>query len=755
MQIDDFKSIVSTFADPATELLFEKTRLVISVNGDLLDVNLTAKRGDIYVDEGSGPQPASNWILTRLARLPLLATRLKETVGYNKFFITPAAKLLPSLEVRPDEIATETLDALHTTQETIDRRSPLETTILYITSDAGEGKTSLINQLAHAQATRFVENQTDWLLVPIPLGGRHFLRFDDITVGALQNRYRFPFLYYNSFLALVKMGVIVPAFDGFEEMFVENSSGEALSAMGLLVGALDSKGAVLIATRKAYFEFENLKTQEKLYDTIKGYSVGFAKLDIHRWSKGQFLAYAKKRSLANPERVYEYASERLTPEHSLLTRAVLVRRLLDIANEAPSMDGFLQQIHDSGPDFFSTFVRSIIEREATEKWIDRSGDVASQLLSADEHCELLSLAALAMWESHVDYLKREHLYFVADYFSETKGKSVSQAKQIRERILGHALLIPSTNANQAVEFDHEEFRLFFLGEGIAEQALPLNERAKADVLNALRRGPLPKHAQHACVRAIKRNTKAERIQVAKFLLGIGVLDGQTSYTQENCSALLIRLLTEIDSQGLEVMGLMFGHNSLRGRHLTNIHFVNCYFYPTSLEMTHLEMCKFTKTQFGQLRIFKNTTFSEVELDDCHIDALHFTEQEMDVWEPSGVNQQLEKLGVQIMQKLSTPPQDPQSMDPELRTIERLLRYFMRSTTISESVMLMKIGNTARQFIDDKVPDLLERGIFLEIENYGNNAVRRFRLGMSMQKISSAITTARGSYSKFLEMCSRQ
>ena len=126
----------------------------------------------------------------------------------------------------------------------------------------GEGKTSLINEMAKQQADKFSRNETDWLLVPIPLGGRHFLRFDDITVGALQNRYRFPFLSTAPSSPLFEWASIVPVFDGFEEMFVENSSGEALSAMGILVAALNSTGALVIAARKAYFEFENLKCKK-------------------------------------------------------------------------------------------------------------------------------------------------------------------------------------------------------------------------------------------------------------------------------------------------------------------------------------------------------------------------------------------------------------------------------------------------------------------------------------------------------------
>jgi hypothetical protein len=106
MQITDFKSIVSAFADPGSEILYDKSKVVIAVNGELLDVAISTKGGDVLVDDGNGAIPASTWILTRLAKLSLLASRLREAVGETKMFVSPAATLLPSLEKRPDETVT-------------------------------------------------------------------------------------------------------------------------------------------------------------------------------------------------------------------------------------------------------------------------------------------------------------------------------------------------------------------------------------------------------------------------------------------------------------------------------------------------------------------------------------------------------------------------------------------------------------------------------------------------------------------------
>jgi hypothetical protein len=754
MQINDFKSIVTTFSDPGTELLFDKAQIVISVNGDLISGSLTAKSGDVYVDEGSGPEPASKWILTRLARLPLLATRLRESITATEHFVSPAALLLPTLAQNSEETTVRTNDALTTTLQTINSRSPLEAMVLYITSDAGEGKTSLINQLARTQAELFISGKSDWLVVPIPLGGRHFLRFDDITVGVLQNRYRFPFLYYNSFLALVKMGVIVPAFDGFEEMFVESSSGEALSAMGILVGSLESQGAVMVAARKAYFEFENLRTQERLFDTIRTYSVGFGKLELSRWEKPQFIAYCNNRGVDDAEALYRRVSERLTENHALLTRAVLVKRLVDIATKSASLDNLLEKLSKSGADFFAVFVRGLIEREATEKWLDRSGEreVGTPLISIDEHCELLSQIALAMWEARVDYLKRDYLEFVAEYFCESAKKNAFQSKQVRERIRGHAMLVTSANAANAVEFDHDEFRLFFLGEGIASQLKPLSERAKAEALGTFRRGVLPRQAQHALISALTRDEEVDRLKIIEFLVAISGMDAQASYTHENCSDVIIRMLNGVHGNGRSIKGLVFGTDALRDKKLQGFKFENCYFSETSTELTELNDCSFQGTRFAQLRFYDSTRISNVTFANCIVDALVHMDKHREFWDPAEIRRQLEDFGI-TYEEADTSIIGSSSLgefSPEIGDLEKLFRYFMRSTHISESVMLIKLGTRGQVFIDRTLPELTRRGVMAEIDNRGGGVQRRYRLGVPLLQLHEAVAVARGSFDRFLE-----
>ena len=207
MQIDEFKSIVSTFSDPGTELLYEKQRLVFSINGNIIEAAISSKSGDIYVSENNSTAiSASQWIVNRLANLPLLAARLTEQIPIERNFISPSANLLPTLDKQPDGQAYEVPDARHTLLESLESKSPLETTVLYITSDAGEGKTWLINAAARTQAKNFSDGKTDWLLVPIVLGGRHFCDSTTLQLAHCKTNTDFHFYTTTHFLHWYEWG---------------------------------------------------------------------------------------------------------------------------------------------------------------------------------------------------------------------------------------------------------------------------------------------------------------------------------------------------------------------------------------------------------------------------------------------------------------------------------------------------------------------------------------------------------------------
>src|SRR5205823_4460776 len=95
--------------------------------------------------------------------------------------------------------------------------------------------------------------------------------------------------------------------------------------------------SLLIAARKAYFEFNRLKTQARLLDALPSVDVSFARVQLDRWDKRQFVDYCSQNHLDNGESLYKAVTTRVAEDHPLLTRPVLVRRLVDIAGKH---DGF-------------------------------------------------------------------------------------------------------------------------------------------------------------------------------------------------------------------------------------------------------------------------------------------------------------------------------------------------------------------------------------------------------------------------------
>jgi hypothetical protein len=509
----------------------------------------------------------------------MLADRILAYVDDPSPFVAPEGRLLDQPDFANSVEDVPVANAAESAIQVLGRQPAGTTSVLYLTSDAGEGKTTLIRHLAIQQAREYKAKRTDWLLLPIPLGGRTFLRFDDVVVGALVNNLRFQLFYFEAFLEMVRLGVIVPAFDGFEEMIVEGSMGEAISALGSLVRSLESSGTLLVAVRKAYFEYRSFRAQAKLFDAVGSGPVAFARLALQRWTDQQFLSYGQARALQAPDQLYAYVRDRLGADHPLLTRAVLVRRLVDLAKELPDLSTLVKAIEDRPQDYFFQFVQAIVEREAREKWLDQASDPAQPLLSVDEHHELLAMIAQELWMSNVESLRADVVATIADVFAEAAHKTPIAARQIRERLKQHALLVSSGVGGSSLTFDHEDFRVFYLGEALGRV---MRRGESGDLRAMLQVGLLPRGAIEGAAKYLKRHAadvQSLLAQLAKVASG----ELPTSFARENCGGLVIRLLDGITAPGVELAEMTFPSDALRGRKLTALSVKDAYFEPTSLE----------------------------------------------------------------------------------------------------------------------------------------------------------------------------
>jgi hypothetical protein len=748
MLLDDFKRVLTAFADTEADLDVSKGALLVQVRDELIEAKLYQHGGQLIVEEHEQRLPAVHWLVNRIARVPLLADRILAYVPDVPDFVTPSGRLLdqPDFARGTDEDAHA--NAMECALEVLARRPAGATSVLYLTSDAGEGKTTLINHMARQQATAFKAKRSDWLLVPIPLGGRTFLRFDDVVVAALVNRLRFQLLYYDAFIELIRLGVLVPAFDGFEEMIIASSSGEAISALGNLVQSLSSSGSVLVAARKAYFDYQSFKAQARLFDAIGVDSVAFARLSLDRWNRDHFLAYTRNRRLPQSEATYSAVADRLGPDHPLLTRAVLVRRLVDVAFEADGLSDLLEQIGSAPQHYFFQFVNALVEREAQEKWLDQSADIHQQLLTVEEHHELLGMVAQEMWLSSTDFLRPDVLGVIAEVFADGRGKVPAIARQIRERLKQHSLLVSTPIASGALAFDHEDFRSFYLGEAVGRA---LGRQPSSELRSLLQGGLLPRAALDEAILHVKRLGAPARAALAA-LQEMASSETAASLVRENSGALAIGLAE--DEAGVELRSMSFPEDSLRGRALSRLTIGDSHFQPSSLAGTRLANCLFRNCRFERLEIYADTQVASV-LEECSIATVARPDRDEQIFDPVQIRAALSTAGFTLTNaRHEALPLDGREPDEELWLVERVMRIFLRANQVNEDVIRMKLGVKASQFFDDVLPNLLRAGMLEVIPYLGSGNQRRFKMRVHMQKLHDALAECGGEFEKFLGLVSK-
>ena len=756
MEIDRFRAILTTFADPGTTVEHSKGSLLVQINDKAHLAKVRMKEGDVFVDDETGEtMSATQWIILRIARLPLLADRILQFIPPTPYFVNPEAVVFDNTDDENPVENEKVPDALDWATRLLSRRFAFSSSVVYLTSDAGEGKTTLLQELARQQAEAYKKRTTDWLLVPIALGGRPFMRFDDMIAGYLTNKLRFPLFYFDAFIELVKLGVIIPAFDGFEETLVVNSSGDAYSAIGNLMASLDEEGTVVISARKAFFDYQELKLQAKLYDSIGKKSVSFSRIQLLRWSRNQFVRYASLREHPAPNELFEAVAGALhSEEHALLTRAVLANRLLNVAAGKRDLSDILSKLGASPNDYFPTFVDAIIEREGAEKWLATGGDAALPLLSVQEHRDLLAMVAQEMWIQATDSLKTDILELIATLFCEANKKTSSITQQVQQRIKQHALLVPADNSRNQFGFDHEEFQHYFLGLAISKLVSSPDTLRNSDLLSIMRRGALPSQALDAVHGVLKSFESARMVSVVNTLRQLAAFDAPTSYLHENCALLILRLLSHGEIGPIELSSLTFGAEALSGIAFNGIVFSHCTFHSTGTESSSFRNCRFVECSFDRLDLNSVSGLQVVEssFEDCEFGSIVPSGKFTAIFDPHSFHFVLKAAGFNVRDS-KLPLQDvdaPELVeDEDFALIIKLIRCFSTRTYVTNALLKTKFGKQSGSVLEQLVPRLIQAGVLYRDTYRGGGRQELYKIGVGMQRLQEALECSRGNSEVFL------
>lgn len=764
MNPHDFRRIVTAFADRSGPFRWDRDRLVVQVRDELIEAGVREHEAEVRVRENGKEFPASSWLTDRLAGIPRLADRILASIPEEPFFIAPAGDCPAPLAADPAAPPRRLPDVRQGLEQALAEPPRDRTTVLYLTSGAGEGKTTLLHQAARLQAARYRRGESGFLLLPVHLGGRPFLLFEDLLIREF-GRLRFPFFCYDAFLELVKLGVLVPAFDGFEEVFAERVAGCALSTLGALLHDLDSSGMVVISAPRAVFEYPDFETQAQLLDPIGECDVVFRRIRLDRWDRTRFLRYAERRGSEKPEDFYEQFRRRLGEGHPALTRAVLVHRLVEVAERGGS-DDLLRGLAAAGADPLRVFVNAVVEQEVREKWIVRSGSgpVGRPLLSVAEQHALLAQIALEMWLFSLDALPEDILETDVARFAGARG-TPAIAAEIGHRLRQHPLLVRVPERRKFYGFAHEDFRHFYFGEALAGVLVAADEEWALS--QALLAGPLPRVAADAVVNALRRRG-ADPAAVAERLRQL-VTHPLISDLPANAGEIVVRLL-EVwgDAEPARFFRFGFPAEALRGRRLGSAVFEECVFQGTSLDGADLSACRFERCTFIRLELPPAFAAGGAVLDGCRVLGL-VRDGDPDeiyagiydgIYDEQEIETALAAAGFTIERsEPSVPPDrsppDRRPTDPAVRLAERALRCFFRATQIEEEVFEHRLGKQQGRFFDSVLPRMLDRGVLRPVECRGDGQQRRFALAVPMRRIAPGLTTSGASLEEFLEALVRE
>jgi hypothetical protein len=67
MLLDDFKRVLTAFADNEADLDISKGTLLVEVRDELIEAKLYQQGGQLVVDEEGQRLPAYNWLVNRIA----------------------------------------------------------------------------------------------------------------------------------------------------------------------------------------------------------------------------------------------------------------------------------------------------------------------------------------------------------------------------------------------------------------------------------------------------------------------------------------------------------------------------------------------------------------------------------------------------------------------------------------------------------------------------------------------------------------
>lgn len=655
----------ASFADPNTPLHMtgtEGSRRLTWWRDDIervVEIVVDADGEPVTVAEGGSTVHYNAYFASSdMADLAQLARTMLRSLSVSELFVVPRLRQ----SVHRGDASTELLEQLNAP-------SPV-TKLLFLTGDAGAGKSQLLTRCARAAAEQYLESNTGALLLYVNAQGRGLARLTEALAAETQDlRSKFT---YHAVARLARMGLVRVIIDGFDELIGGQGTYEdAFGSLAAFVEELAGRGALVAAARSTYFEQEFMSRVDA--SAALGSSLwSLEALEIAPWGETEVRDYVHQFSSSQAAEAVDEASllEALLSEPMLALRSkpFFVAKLCELFDPASAAsERFMEGLTGA-------VIEAYVEREVKTKLVDSTG---SAYLTAAQFTELLDEVAEEMWRQETREIHARGLRELFDLFGEVAGLSETHRRLLWDQATTRAML-RSGRKPQTVMFEHE----LFFGHFLAAYLVAVVEEGPQRVADALSRGNVPiDAAQQFCQRAVLAEDSLRGL-LETFEEAYRRTPRALSLVQQNVGTIAVELLKSIPrSERIQLKGGIIGVADTAGKVFADVDFVNVEFRRSDLRGARFEGCTFTGCLWNEIKISHETRFDGSTVDLADFSGLVFDDgdQLKTLYAPAEMLEVLREIGA-----ASIPAAIARSVPaPHLEVVELLVRELRRANIISD------------------------------------------------------------------------
>jgi hypothetical protein len=744
--LDEIREDVAAFADDDEAVIIENdgTIMFLRDGRDVICRLQVAPDDRLFVQLEEELVPYREFIVRHLARLDILAERILAKRPLLSAFVDGRAIAESIDEGQVEGGAIELLEAQSL------RLPPFTTRVVFITADAGQGKTWLLRQYQALTAERFLKNKSPFLFLHLDLQGRQLLRLSEALMGGLGDL-RITGLWMPAIIRLLRRRAIVLAIDGFDELAAEQGGIEAVGALATLVRQMEGRGAIVAASRRTFFDTEDYLRRAGLFRRGLAAPCEFNQISLLKWRRKEAVSFLERaedgaNASLQPVETYDEIVAELggSEEHPIVSRPFLFTHVVKILLRYGTSVAELVRPLASPKTGVAEVVQAFVTREVQEKWKYR--ETGEPYLTIGQHMRLLADVAEEMYKAQRDRLELEIIETIMTLLLEEWNIDPSRRRQVIEMVGMHVLLVVPVDGDATQRsFDHPEFRDYFLAYSLRSHLLRAADgHSQSDLARFLSISPLSDSTARY-VGAMLDLTPDLAYRLVDALSAIAQKEWKPTHIQLNIGTLLPAIVNGVtfDSTVTFSGPVVLTSLVVEATTITNVEIEGCTLVNASVAGARWKNVTFTRCDLGELTIDGQANFEQVTLRNCKIEGVRLALESGDIvreFAPMRVRNTLRRLGINVVEGREGAEEETTLVPLDARLykpVRKLLGMFYRTTAVTTNTLRKQFGKQFPLVINEVIPLMEHYGILQQGQWQGGGQQQIWSLGRRIEEILGA------------------